>query len=224
VIKHLMRDPSPSAQARDDTLIAVRASWKLALPFRALSKIGIYGGTFDPVHHAHLILAREALEKLALEQVIFVPAAISPHKPDRVPTPSAIRFEMLRAAIDSEPRFCMDDLELHRPPPSYTYDSIVELRRRDPQQEMYYFIGSDNVPRLHTWHRFDELRQLVQFVVLHRGMAPVRCDFPVIARHIDISATEIRNRVATGRSIRYLVPPAVEEIIQRHQLYREPQQ
>ena len=76
--------------------------------------------------------------------------------------------------------------------------------------------------RLQTWHRFAELRALVQFVVLHRGLAPVRCDFPTIARHIDISATEIRKRVASGRSIRYLVPPAVEEIIARHQLYQEP--
>lgn len=189
-----------------------------------MSKIGIYGGTFDPVHHAHLILAREALEKLGLERVIFIPAAVSPHKLERQPTSAEQRLEMLRAAIAGEPRFAIDEIELQRSPPSYTFDTIVELRRRDPAAELICFIGSDNVPRLHTWHRADELRQLVQFVVLHRGMAPVRCDFPLIARHIDISATEIRNRVATGRSIRYLVPPAVEEIIQRHQLYREPPQ
>jgi nicotinate-nucleotide adenylyltransferase len=185
-------------------------------------KIGVYGGTFDPIHCAHLILAREALEKLGLEQIIFVPAAISPHKLTQTPTLAAARVEMLRAAIEGEAQFSIDELELNRPPPSYTFDTITEFKRRSPHDHIFYLIGSDNLPRLETWHRFDELRELVQFVVLHRGAGEVHSDFPTIGRHIDISATEIRKRVATGRSIRYLVPPAVEEIIARHQLYREP--
>jgi nicotinate-nucleotide adenylyltransferase len=184
-------------------------------------RIGIYGGTFDPVHLAHLILAREALEKLELERVVFVPAALSPHKLDRVPAPAELRVEMLRAAINCEPRFALDEMELHRPAPSFTIDTIEEFRRRDPTAEFYFFIGSDNLPRLETWHRFDQLRRLVQFVVLHRGTASMQSEFPIITRHIDISATEIRNRVATEQSIRYLVPPAVEEIITRQQLYLE---
>jgi len=186
-----------------------------------LSKIGIYGGTFDPIHHAHLILAREALEELELERVIFVPAAISPHKLGTQPTQADARLEMIYAAVEGEACFEVDDLELHRPPPSFTIDTIEEYRRRIPGGEFFYFIGSDNVARLDTWHRFDELRRLVQFVILHRGMAPVRCDLPMITRHIDISATEIRNRVATGRSVRYLVPRAVEEIIRSRGLYQE---
>jgi nicotinate-nucleotide adenylyltransferase len=185
-------------------------------------KIAIYGGTFDPIHHAHLILAREAMETLEIEEVIFIPAAMSPHKLDEQPTPAAIRLEMLRAAIESEPRFRVDDRELHRPPPSFTIDTIEDFARAEPAAEIFYFIGSDNLPRLNTWHRIDELRKLVRFVVLERGSTRSGSELVTISRLIDISATEIRNRVATGASIRYLVPPAVAEIIQRHQLYKEP--
>ncbi|MFL6541382.1 MAG: nicotinate-nucleotide adenylyltransferase [Chthoniobacterales bacterium] len=187
-----------------------------------MAKIGIYGGTFDPIHHAHLILAREALEKLQLDRLVFVPAAISPHKLNVAPAEATARLEMIKAAIEGEPYFAIDELELQRPAPSYSIDTIEESRRRSPDDEFFLLIGSDNVPKLDTWHRSAELRQLVRFVVLHRGIRPVRCDFPVIARQIDISATEIRNRVATGRSIRYLVPRAVEEIIRRRALYQEP--
>jgi nicotinate-nucleotide adenylyltransferase len=199
----------------------VRASWKLALPLSRLKKIGVYGGTFDPIHCAHLILAREALEKLALDEIVFVPAAISPHKLTQTSIAAPIRVEMLRAAIAGEAQFCFDELELNRPPPSYTFDTMKELRQRHPYHQFYYLIGSDNLPRLETWHHFAELREMTQFVVLHRGVGEIRSDFPTITRHIDISATEIRKRVASGRSIRYLVPPAVEEIIAHHQLYRE---
>lgn len=188
----------------------------------AVAKIGIYGGTFDPIHHAHLILAREALEKLQLDRVIFVPAAISPHKLNAAPTEAGPRVEMIDAAIAGESCFTVDQLELRRPAPSYTIDTVEELRRRSPDDEFFLLIGSDNLPNLDTWQRAAELRQLVRFVVLHRGARPVHCDFPVVARQIDISATEIRNRVASGRSIRYLVPQAVEEIIRRRALYQEP--
>ena len=188
-----------------------------------MRKIGIYGGTFDPIHNAHLILAREALEKLQLERVIFIPAAVSPHKLIAAPTPAEARLEMLRAAIADEPGFTYDELEFRRAAPSFTIDTIEELRSREDRPEICYLLGSDNLPRLDTWHRIEELRRLVQFVVLDRGLtAPARCAYPAIRRQIDISSTEIRNRVATGRSIRYLVPPGVEEIIQRHQLYQEP--
>ena len=185
-------------------------------------KLGIYGGTFDPVHIGHLILAREAFEQLQLDRLVFVPAAVSPHKLDSNPAPAECRLAMLRAAVDGEPRFDVDDVELHRPPPSYTIDTIEEFRLRSPEAEVFYLVGSDNLPRLHTWHRFDELEKLVRFVVLTRDMKPVEERYTTIRRVIDVSATEIRNRVATGRSIRYLVPPAVEEIIRREQLYKDP--
>jgi nicotinate-nucleotide adenylyltransferase len=187
-----------------------------------LKKIGIFGGTFDPIHHGHLILARDALEKLQLETVIFVPAAISPHKLEREPTSPAIRLEMLRAAIEGEPLFSFDGIELERPAPSYAVDTIEALRQRVPAAEFFFLIGEDNVARLSTWHRFPELSKMVQFVVLDRSGLRTGHPYPAIRRHLDISATDIRNRVASGRSIRYLVPPAVETIIRERQLYREP--
>ena len=187
-----------------------------------MKKIAIFGGTFDPIHHGHLILARDALEKLHLESVIFVPAGISPHKLEREPTPADIRLEILRAAIDGEPRFCLDSMELDRPPPSYAVDSMETLRQREPAAEFFFLIGEDNVARLSTWHRFAELSKMVQFVILDRSGLKTGHPYPAIRRHLDISATDIRNRVASGRSIRYLVPPAVEKIIRERQLYREP--
>jgi nicotinate-nucleotide adenylyltransferase len=188
-----------------------------------LKKIGIFGGTFDPIHHGHLILAREALETLALDLVVFIAAAASPHKPDSEFAGPALRLEMVRAAIAGEPSFAFDAMELERPAPSYAIDSVEALRQREPEAEFFYLVGEDNVARLNTWHRFTELEKLVQFIVLDRTGRQGAYPYPVIRRHLDISATDIRNRVATGRSIRYLVPPAVETIIRERQLYREPE-
>jgi nicotinate-nucleotide adenylyltransferase len=188
-----------------------------------LKKVGIFGGTFDPIHHAHLILARDALDALDLEKVIFVPAAASPHKLDQKLAPPDVRLEMLRAAIESEPGFGFDPMELQRSAPSYAVETIEAFRQRDPDAELFYLLGEDNVDRLETWHRFAELSQMVQFVVLDRTGEKTGHRYRSIRRHLDISATNIRNRVATGHSIRYLVPPAVEAIIRDRQLYREPQ-
>jgi nicotinate-nucleotide adenylyltransferase len=187
----------------------------------SLKKIGIFGGTFDPVHNGHLILARDAVEQLELDELLFVPAALSPHKLEQTPAAADARLEMLRAAIQDEPRFCLDTLELERPAPSYAVDTIEVLRTREPAARLVYLIGEDNVARLSTWHRFAELSKMVQFVVLDRTGLKTEHPFPTVRRHLDISATDIRNRVARGRSIRYLVPPAVEEIIRQRQLYRE---
>jgi nicotinate-nucleotide adenylyltransferase len=188
-----------------------------------LKKIGIFGGTFDPVHHAHLILARNALESLDLDKVIFIPAAASPHKLDQKLAAPDVRLEMLRAAIEGEPGFEYDQMELQRSAPSYAIESVETLRQREPNAELFYLIGEDNVGRLKTWHRFAELSQMVEFVVLDRSGVKTEHPYRTIRRHLDISATDIRNRVATGHSIRYLVPPAVEKIIRDRQLYREPQ-
>lgn len=186
-----------------------------------MKKIGIYGGTFDPVHCGHLILAREALEQLELDEVIFVPAARSPHKLEVEPTPAATRIAMLRAAIEGEERFCLTEAEVQRPAPSYAIDTIEGLLTTEVDMQLFYFVGSDQLERLGTWHRVDELQKLVQFVVLNRGGNCAVSAFPTIQRQIDISSTEIRKRVASGRSIRYLVPDVVAEIIQRHALYQE---
>ena len=185
-----------------------------------MKKIGIYGGTFDPIHHGHLILAREAREILDLEEVIFVLAAQSPHKKNLAPASVTARWEMLTAAIDRENGFSASRLEIDRPPPSYSIDTVEQLRATRPGTEFFFLIGEDNLPQLPSWRRFEELCRLVQFIVLDRSGAVVTESYPVVRRRIDISATTIRNRVASGQSIRYLVPEAVEQIIRRENLYQ----
>jgi nicotinate-nucleotide adenylyltransferase len=183
-------------------------------------KIGIYGGTFDPIHHGHLILAREARETFGLDKIIFVPAAVSPFK--KAPHVSAeMRLSMLRAAVQGEPGFVIDNCEVRRPPPSYTIDTVDEIRKREHDAEIYLLIGNDNVRDLPKWHRFGELEKAVRFVILERTRTGNKHDYPTLDRRIDISATEIRKRVASGQSIRYFVPQAVEEIIRREKLYQE---
>jgi nicotinate-nucleotide adenylyltransferase len=186
-----------------------------------MKKVGIYGGTFDPIHHGHLILGRQACEELELDQLIFVPAAVSPFKSPAFAS-GEMRSAMLRAAIEAQEDFFVDDCELRRPPPSYSFDTVLQIRERDPNAELFWLIGADNVSGLNKWHRIDELKLLVQFVVLDRGSVEKNAhQFRVVQSNIDISATEIRKRVASKRSIRYLVPKAVEEIIRREKLYRE---
>jgi len=189
-----------------------------------LKKIAIYGGTFDPVHHAHLILARQAIETLGLDKVILVPAAISPLKKAAPVASGEVRLAMLQAAVKGEPEFEANECELLRPPPSYTIDTVEDIRRRECDAAIYCLIGEDNVEQLPRWHRFAELEKMVRFVVLDRSGKQPSHSYQLIRRRIDISATEIRRRAAQNESIRYLVPDSVEEIIEREKLYREQSQ
>ena len=183
-------------------------------------RIGLFGGSFDPVHHGHLILARDAMEQLGLERVVFIPANISPHKLDRPPVPARLRCEMLAAAIAGEPGFEMDSCEVDREGVSFAVDTVRMMIQQRPEADFFYFIGVDNLAALHTWKEIDELRHLARFTVLARGAAPPDCGFPVVTRHIDISSTDIRNRIARGLPVRYLLPEKTCEIIERHGLYR----
>jgi nicotinate-nucleotide adenylyltransferase len=189
-----------------------------------LKRLALYGGTFDPVHHGHLLLARDALEELELDRVVFVPAGLSPHKLATSPAPSAVRREMLAAALADEAGFTLDDSELDGDGPSFTIDSVERIRATHPEAKLYYLIGADNLRELHTWRRYADLCQLVEFVVLGRGehAAPAPEGFRTLARRVDISATEIRRRVARGQSIRYLVPEPVRSLITSHHLYQDP--
>lgn len=183
------------------------------------TRIGLYGGSFDPVHLGHLILAREAAEQLGLNRVIFLPAQLSPHKLDRPPADADSRVAVLRAATEGEDLFSVDDREVRRGGVSFTIDTVRELLSEHPGCELFYFIGDDNLAELHTWKEIDALRGLVQFVVLGRGGTSPHDEFPVIQRRIDISSTDIRNRVARGLSIRYLVPEKAELMIIQRKLY-----
>ena len=182
-------------------------------------RLALYGGTFDPIHHGHLILARDAMELLSLDRVVFLPAAISPHKLNRAPTSAEVRRAMVQAAIAGEPGFVLDDRELGRAGPSYTVDTVEEFRKELPGSELIYLIGYDHLAKLHTWHRIEDLRRQVEFVVFGRGAGNDEHGFRQLTRRLDISATEIRQRVARGVSIRYLVPEPVRLLIEQHRLY-----
>jgi nicotinate-nucleotide adenylyltransferase len=189
-------------------------------------RIALYGGTFDPPHHGHLILAREAREQLALDRIVFLPAARSPFKPGIEITPSEVRVAMMHVAIDGEDGFVLDDSEVTRGGTSYTIDTVKAARERWPEAELFWFVGADHVPELPKWRDWETLRTLVQFIVFSRtpavsGDAPEH-PFPVVSRRFDVSATDIRARVAQGRSIRYLVPEQVRVLIEKHGLYRNP--
>jgi nicotinate-nucleotide adenylyltransferase len=183
-------------------------------------RVGIYGGTFNPVHHGHLILARQALEEFKLDRLVFVPAAESPFKIQNHSAPSGDRLAMLRLAIAGEDRFLVDPLEIERGGISYSIDTVKMFRNRDPGAELFFLVGEDNADRLTEWHRFEELKKLVYFVVLSRSEDFQSPEYPVVQRRIEISSTEIRNRVANQESITYLVPESVKHYIEQHQLYQ----
>jgi nicotinate-nucleotide adenylyltransferase len=183
-------------------------------------RIGIYGGTFNPVHHGHLILARQALEEFKLDRLIFVPAAESPFKIQNHTAPAGDRLAMLRLAIAGEDRFSVDPLEIERGGISYSIDTVKMFRSRDPEAELFFLVGEDNADRLTEWHRFEELKKLVCFVVLSRSEDFESSEYPAVQRRIEISSTEIRNRVAKQESITYLVPESVKHYIEQHQLYQ----
>jgi nicotinate-nucleotide adenylyltransferase len=184
-------------------------------------KIGIYGGTFDPIHNGHLILGRDAIEYLELDRLMFVPNLLSPHKQGSEPAPQRLRYQMVAAALAPEPAFEASDWEIQRRPPSYTIDTVLHIKEQFGDCDLFYLVGEDNLTELHTWRRIDELLQLVTFVVLSRGTSDAVHPYITLKRRIDISATEIRQRVAQGKSVRYFVPDPVLTIIQENKLYQE---
>ena len=186
---------------------------------KKIQKLGLYGGSFDPVHNGHLILAREAAEQLELDKVLFIPARLSPHKTGRPPASAGDRLAVLRAALEGEELFAIDERELRREGVSFTIDTIKEIATAYPGAELFFFIGADNLVELHSWREIEQICSLVQLVVLGRGAGEGECEFPVIGRRIDISSTEIRNRVAQGLSISYLLPEKAISMIQTLHLY-----
>ena len=197
-------------------------------------KIGILGGTFNPIHLGHLITAQDALEQLGLERVIFIPSATPPHKVVDKLASGRDRLQMIRLAIRGNDRFDVDDLEIERGGKSYSVDTLTELKRRDPRATFYFIIGADSLRELHLWREAQRLVRLCTFVTVPRpGFEPKPVVDPrldaatrrrlrqqVLRGHAcDIASRDIRARVASGRSIRYLVPDAVREYIRRRRLY-----
>lgn len=189
---------------------------------------GLMGGTFDPIHVAHLIVAEAALEELALDRVIFMPSASPPHKPGRALAPIADRLEMVRLALEGNARLFVSDLEARRPPPSYTIDTVLELRRELGHEETLYFImGADNLTQFFTWKAPERLLEECEFAVVPRPGFDLRdADPRILARArilnapmMDVSSSDIRGRVRDGRTTRYLVPAEVSAYIAEKKLY-----
>jgi len=188
-------------------------------------RVGIFGGTFDPPHIGHLIVAQDVRTALSLDRVVFVPAAVPPHKRGRVVAPPELRLAMLRAAVAGDSQFEVDDLELRRAGPSYTVDTLRDLRARDPDVELFFLLGADQFREFHTWREPEAITRLATLVVLSRdGLGRVEPGGDLAYRElavtrVDVSATEVRRRVRANEPIRYLVPPDVEAIIRRTGLY-----
>lgn len=186
-------------------------------------RLGVFGGTFDPPHIGHLVAAQDALTVLNLDRVILVPAAIPPHKLDRPLTSAETRLELIRAAVADDARFEIDDLELRRVGPSWTVDTLREFRARWTEARLFLLVGMDQFADFASWREPREIARLARIAVLSRAgaAAPPGGDaIPVPVTRVDITSTEIRRRVAGGLPIRYLVPAAVEALIDRYGLYR----
>jgi nicotinate-nucleotide adenylyltransferase len=192
-----------------------------------MPSIGLFGGSFDPVHHGHLIVARVAAESLGLDELRFLPAREQPFKQGRHAAQAADRAVMLELAIAGSPGFAIERTELDRPGPSYTVDTLEALRAREPAASWTVLLGADAAAELGAWHRAGELPRLARIIVFGRPGAPIPAS-PLIAGSVavpavDISATEIRRRVRMGLPIRYWVPDAVAEYMVRHRLYLDPE-
>lgn len=200
-------------------------------------RLGIYGGSFDPVHYGHLLLAECCRETLGLNEVWFVPAASPPHKQDRTLASGKARLEMLELALAGHEQLRASPIELARGGVSYTVDTLQAVRQMRPEAVLYLLMGADSLRDLPTWREPARICELALPAVVRRGGAP-EPDFavlaPLVTRErlaeiraaqvqmplIELSSTEMRDRIAAGRSIRFRTPRAVEVYIQTHALYR----
>lgn len=213
-----------------------------------MARVGLLGGSFNPIHYGHLLLADEVLETLGLDRLLFVPAAAPPHKPATQLAPAADRYEMVRLAIADHPKFAVSDLELRRPGPSYTVDTLEALAAGG--DELFYVVGSETFLDLLTWREPRRIARLARLVVIPRagsafdaesaaaqkvlreigveggfvhdlsGGVPNRGVLIVHATSLPLSASELRRRVREGRSLAFRMPPAAIAYVRSHGLYR----
>ncbi len=194
-------------------------------------KIGFLGGSFDPVHFGHLLAAQDVYEQFRLDRLFLVPAAQAPLKPQEMQASAVDRRDMLRAAIEWDHRFEISEVELQRGGTSYTVESARQFRMMFPADELYWIIGGDQLPQLHRWRGIEELASLVEFIFLERpghppkpapavpGLRLHRCD----GHLIEISSSELRERVRRGLSLHYFCPHKVIAHIDARKLYRRPE-
>lgn len=206
-------------------------------PQSEAKRVGIIGGSFDPVHTGHLVIAQDAMEKLELSEVVFIPADIPPHKQHLQQADVGHRMNMLQLSTEADLRFSVSDIEIQRGGVSYTIDTVREIQLLRPECELVLIVGTDTLVDLHNWYEIDELLELCEVASLMRPGESSMVELAnkialtdaqkekllanVIEAHlIGISSTEIRMRVAEGLGIRYLVPAEVEMYIFEHSLYR----
>jgi nicotinate-nucleotide adenylyltransferase len=195
-------------------------------------RLGILGGTFDPIHNGHLFIAEEARIRFALDRVLFVPNAVSPFKASGDVSDQEHRFEMTRLAVEGNEAFEVSRLEIERPAPSYTVDTLRDGRETHPRAVLFFITGSDAVADIEEWHEPEEVLQLARIIAVTRsGFSPAdltsRLAESTLARidwidsvKLDISATDLRARARSGLPLRYLTPDAVVDYVGRHGLYR----
>ncbi|ORT98993.1 Nicotinate-nucleotide adenylyltransferase [Anaerovibrio sp. JC8] len=199
-------------------------------------RVGIMGGTFDPIHVGHLMTAEAVRDEYNLDRVIFIPAAMPPHKQQQNVTMAKHRYVMTVLATCSNPNFEVSDIEMNRPGPSYTIDTISQLITQYGKNTEFYFItGADTIQEIHTWDRIDELLTLCHFIGASRqGCLPdvnqIKESFGELGKRkihrletpeLEISSTDIRNRIKKGYSIKYIVPSCVEQYIYKEGLYKD---
>jgi nicotinate-nucleotide adenylyltransferase len=192
-------------------------------------RLGIFGGTFDPPHVGHLLAASDAIEHLALDRLVFVPAAIQPLKATRETASGAHRLAMVRLTVGADPRLETDAVELDRDGLSYTVDTLKDFARRFPSADLFFLVGADVLSTFAQWRDPQGVLELATLAVVTRSADSdvmemneelARRVTPVPTRRVDVSSTEIRDRVRSGRSIHGFVTDAVAEYISSHGLYR----
>ena len=206
------------------------------IPHHGPARLGIYGGSFDPIHVGHLLLAETCRETCALDQVWFLPCGQPPHKPAGTLAPGKLRAEMVEFAVAGDPHFGVCRIELERFGPSYTVETLRQLRDEDSARELSFLMGADSLADLPQWREPRAILELATVVAVNRGQrAPPDLEVlesqlgPIVRERvqlvtmpaIDIAATDLRERVRAGRSLRFRVPRAVEEYIRQQGLYRQ---
>ncbi len=186
-----------------------------------MKKVGILGGTFNPPHIGHLMMANEAYHALGLDEVRFMPNAVPPHKQSSGATDEQ-RKRMVELAIEDAPYFTLEVFELERGGLSYTFDTMSTMVGQEREVEFYFIIGGDSIDHLHTWYRIDDLIQIVKFVGIRRPGSDAVTNYPVSmidAPQIGLSSTLLRERFTEGKTVRYLLPKPVEAFIRKEGLY-----
>jgi nicotinate-nucleotide adenylyltransferase len=197
-------------------------------------RVGVFGGTFDPIHDGHLVAANETASVLGLNRVLFLPAGNPPHKQDELVTTAEDRVAMVQLAIADNPRFELCTIELDRSGLSYTVDTLRELHKRQPGIEPYFIIGMDSLADLPTWHDPGGILKLAHLVAVHRAgwqvvdVAKLNAEVPGATERVsilripglDIASSDLRDRIAAGRPVRYLIPDPVISYIEQRRLFR----